>query len=78
MSQAEIIELTGLSKPFVAKTMREGKEQDFLDQDGLMSEASIALWEIQSERIFTLKEMRDLGDSIAVLNIVEAKPDRIT
>lgn len=76
-SLSSLRDLTGLSQPFLRKALREAHEKKLINQSGLFSPISEALYGVNVAAIFKLSELRDLGNSISVLNLVENKPNDI-
>jgi hypothetical protein len=66
-----------VSKPFVNKLVKEGKAGGFLLGNLTLTDASLGLYFDRIDAILDMPEVRDLADSIHVMNVAESKAERL-
>tara|TARA_R110000737_G_C14348223_1_gene444631 strand:- start:72 stop:647 length:576 start_codon:yes stop_codon:yes gene_type:complete len=81
LTQAEMVRATGLTAPFIRSTVRFACELGYIAPccgiDGLLSSECLNVYLEMTTHIMQLDETRDLGDTLAVLNLVLSKDVRI-
>lgn len=77
LTKGQIQEDLAVSQPFVSKLVKTGLAGGFIDEDLLLTEASLTLYFERIDALLDLPELRDLADVIHILNTAENKPERL-
>lgn len=76
-TQADLQEDLAFSAPFVRKLYRSALDAGLITKDLLLTDASLELYFWRADILLALPELRDLADSLAMLNLVNSKPANI-
>ena len=77
VNRSDIERDLAVSKPFLAKLVKNGKAGGFVNANLTLTETSLELYFDRIDTVLDMPELRDLCDVIHILSTAEYKPERL-